>query len=314
MLDTKLEIPEQALFEIENNTPKTKKHIAKILLDLPQPHLDQLFEYEILPEQKEHAKKGTPVTVKFGSRNINGWIIDTTHTERYPEKLTQIQTINSKHQLLTPKIYELSKKIAYRYLANTSEIVKFALQPPQKTVDKTFKPTLTPINHEKIPVDTNPITQYPNGEKFLQYLKENKPVKGTLTLNSHYGTKNPNWIQTIITATLTTLKQGKQTIILLPDLKDCELVQKYLQQHLPPEIIEIISSEHTPKTRYTTFLKILKNQTQIIIGTQNAIFAPANNLGLIICYDDANLNYQVQKSPYINIRQVAIERSLLENN
>ncbi|QPK94617.1 hypothetical protein HCQ94_02655 [Actinomyces sp. zg-332] len=300
------------LFDYAQNKSKLKKYVVKVLLDLPMPHMDRLFDYEVPSDNVNSIAFGIPVTVPFSNRNLQGWIIEHGYTYDYPEKLLQIKSVDSKYSLLTPEIYELAKKTAQLYLTNTSEIVKIAVQNRQIRVEKKFAPDLSDceVNVDDIPKEA--ITQYINGEVLLKNLENSLPVKATITLRSYYGTDLLNWVYSILLPTFITLKTNKQVIILLPTKKQSDLVHSFLKKYISDKNIATIYSEDTGSVKYTNFLKVLTGQARVILGTQNAVFAPARDLGLIICFDDANLNYQSQKSPYINIRQVAIQRSINE--
>lgn len=327
----------EALFEI----PKQElpyKHIIKALVDIPNFHLNQLFEYE-LPEEifaekkpkntskikQDHLEEnklrrkniefGTPITVPFKGRRINGWIIEKKYTNQYSAKIQKVISINSKYGLLNKQIYKLAIKISENYVTNVSEIVKLAVQNSQVKVENKFKainPSQIENKIKTCDIPDQALKQYVNGEKLLQALKENIPIKSTFTFKSYYGDEKLNWIYSTILAIITTIKNNKQVIILLPNKKQCDIFYSHIQKYIDNEIIALLHSNDVGSIKYTNYLKVLLGQAQLVIGTQSAIFAPTNNLGLIICVDDANLNYQRQKSPYINIRQVCIQRSIIE--
>ena len=57
----------------------------------------------------------------------------------------------------------------------------------------------------------------------------------------------------------------------------------------------------------------LLGHTRVTIGTRAAAFAPVADLGLIICTDDANLNFLDQHAPYPHAREVCLLRSTIED-
>ena len=50
----------------------------------------------------------------------------------------------------------------------------------------------------------------------------------------------------------------------------------------------------------------------MVIGTRNAVFAPVNDLQLVIVWDDADDACWEPQAPYWNVRDVAVLRSQLE--
>ncbi len=303
---------EHALFEILDPPKKVIKNIAHVLLNISLPHMNFLFDYEIPDYLLAEAVQGKIVTVPFSNRKIKGWIVNVSKkSDSGDKKILSIISVDSKYSVLTPSIYEFCKKISNRYVSNVSDIVKLAIPKIHMRIDKKFVVDKNvKVNFEQLYDDS--ILQYNNGKIFLENLKNNIPIKASLMLHPYFGAENLSWIYTIISATLHTIKIGKQVIILLPTCKQCQLLETFLKDKINPEIISMITSDQTGSVKYTNFLKVLLGQAKIVLGTQNAIFAPTNNLGLIICMDDDNPSYQSSKAPYINIRQLSIERSSMQ--
>jgi primosomal protein N' (replication factor Y) len=105
--------------------------------------------------------------------------------------------------------------------------------------------------------------------------------------------------------------QGKQSLILFPNIYLVEEFKNSLLSKAADIRVHVLSAEQEPSVRYKSFLEILGNNVDIVLGTRNAIFAPLKNLGLIAIWDDADENYFSQQSPYWNAREVAILRANL---
>ena len=61
--------------------------VARVLLDTPVPHLDRLFDYLVPPRLDAAAGIGTRVTVRFGGKNVRGWIWERGATITHPRRL-----------------------------------------------------------------------------------------------------------------------------------------------------------------------------------------------------------------------------------
>ncbi|WP_394854572.1 primosomal protein N' family DNA-binding protein [Trueperella bernardiae] len=48
--------------------------VARVLLDMPQPHMDHLFDYEI-PEKMAAVEEGARVVVNVGQRKVDGFVV-----------------------------------------------------------------------------------------------------------------------------------------------------------------------------------------------------------------------------------------------
>ncbi|MGV2359773.1 UNVERIFIED_CONTAM: primosomal protein N', partial [Pseudomonas aeruginosa] len=62
--------------------------------------------------------------------------------------------------------------------------------------------------------------------------------------------------------------------------------------------------------RYDQWHAIRHNQASIVVGARSAIFAPIDNLGLIIVDEEHELSYkQTEEMPTYNARDVAVMRA-----
>ena len=64
-----------------------------------------------------------------------------------------------------------------------------------------------------------------------------------------------------------------------------------------------------PAARYRRWLAVLRGTARVVIGTRSAVFAPANDLGLIAIWDDGDDTYAEPRSPYPHAREVAMLRA-----
>ncbi|KUI63391.1 Primosomal protein N' [Cytospora mali] len=78
------------------------------------------------------------------------------------------------------------------------------------------------------------------------------------------------------------LNQNKQVLLLVPELILIAPLMQRLQAKFTNKNIAILHSYLSPKEHLDQFLKIKEQQACIVLGTRSAIFAPLNNLGIII--------------------------------
>ena len=72
-----------------------------------------------------------------------------------------------------------------------------------------------------------------------------------------------------------------------------------------PEPISFIHAGLTKTQRWLEWDRIRDNKVKIIIGSQSALFAPANNLGLVIIDQEESETYKNDRSPRIHFVDVA---------
>ncbi|RKZ32356.1 primosomal protein N' [bacterium] len=79
------------------------------------------------------------------------------------------------------------------------------------------------------------------------------------------------------------------------------------------EEVAVLHSYLSPGERADAWRKIRKGEVNLVLGARSAVFAPVNNLGLIIVDEEHDGSYKQGSSPYYNARDMAITRGKFEN-
>ena len=109
-----------------------------------------------------------------------------------------------------------------------------------------------------------------------------------------------------------TLNEGKSVIILVPEISLTPIMVEYFQRRFKDNIA-IFHSGLTNAEKYDEYRKILKGNAKVVIGVRSAIFAPVNNLGLIILDEEQVESYKQDCLPYYHARDIAIYRAKVNN-
>src|SRR6476620_2958268 len=78
-------------------------------------------------------------------------------------------------------------------------------------------------------------------------------------------------------------------------------------------MVAVLHSHLSAGERHDEWQKIRQNRARIVIGARSAIFAPVENLGLIIVDEEHEHSYKQEESPRYNARDMAVIRGQLEN-
>jgi primosomal protein N' (replication factor Y) len=106
-----------------------------------------------------------------------------------------------------------------------------------------------------------------------------------------------------------TLDKKKSVIILLPDKPAVLKAEKIIAANFACSIA-VLSRNHPDELQ--AWLKIKQGKADIVIGTRSAIFAPLNNLGLIIIDDEQAYGYKQDQMPHYHAREAAVMRAHIE--
>ena len=108
------------------------------------------------------------------------------------------------------------------------------------------------------------------------------------------------------------LERGKTALLLVPEIA------------LTPQLLALFAAHFGEKTavlhsglriteRYDTWKRIRDGQARVILGTRSAVFAPTQELGLIIVDEEQEHTYKSENSPRYHAREVAIYRGAQQN-
>lgn len=108
------------------------------------------------------------------------------------------------------------------------------------------------------------------------------------------------------------LQQGKSTIMLVPEIG---LTPQFLQQFAAQfgNLVVVQHSALSAGERSDGFQRIQSGRARIVLGTRSAIFAPVQNLGLIILDEEQDSAYQSGRTPRYHARDIARYRAVHEN-
>ncbi|MBQ2069502.1 MAG: DEAD/DEAH box helicase family protein, partial [Bacilli bacterium] len=104
------------------------------------------------------------------------------------------------------------------------------------------------------------------------------------------------------------LKRGKNVLMLVPEISLTPIMVEYFSRRFEGNIA-ILHSELTPAEKYDEYRRIAKGQARIVVGARSAVFAPLDNVGLIIIDEEHVSSYKQDSVPHYHAREVAIMRA-----
>lgn len=104
------------------------------------------------------------------------------------------------------------------------------------------------------------------------------------------------------------IMSGKTAIILVPEISLTPQITARFKGAFGDEIA-ILHSSLSDGERYDEFRRINRGEVKIVIGARSAIFAPLDNLGIIIIDEEHSESYKQECNPRYNTLDVAMERS-----
>lgn len=107
------------------------------------------------------------------------------------------------------------------------------------------------------------------------------------------------------------IKSGKQVIVLVPEISlTPQIIKRFTREF---DRIAVLHSRLSDGEKYDEWRKIKNKEVDIVIGARSAIFAPFDNLGLIVIDEEHSTTYKQENSPRYNTIDIAKYRSNYHN-
>ncbi len=106
------------------------------------------------------------------------------------------------------------------------------------------------------------------------------------------------------------IQKGKKVLIVSPTLFENFKIVKYFKRYLEGYKILTFSNDLSTTDYYDQYIKVIKENFDIIITTKVGAFLPINNLGMIVVVNEGDFNYLNEYTPKYNLVKVLNQRAL----
>ncbi len=113
-----------------------------------------------------------------------------------------------------------------------------------------------------------------------------------------------------IRAMRTCLDDGRSALMLVPEIALTPIFSRRLRAIFGDQVA-ILHSNLSSGERFDEWRRIRAGDARVVIGTRSAIFAPLENIGLIVVDEEHDASYRQHESPFYNARDAAVMRASL---
>lgn len=107
-----------------------------------------------------------------------------------------------------------------------------------------------------------------------------------------------------------TVEMGKQAIVLIPEIALTYQTVRYFRNYFGDRVT-ILNSRLSDGEKYDQFMRAKNGDVDVVIGPRSALFAPFQNLGIIIIDEEHESSYKSDYPPKYHARETAVKgRSL----
>jgi primosomal protein N' (replication factor Y) len=283
-------------------TPVEVEPIARVLPMLSVPHLDREFDYLVSAEQSDDAQPGVRVRVRFHGRLVDGFVLERRNDTDHAGKLGWLDRVVSPEPVLTPEIRRLVDAVAARYAGTRPDVLRLAVPARHARVER--EPTVIPPPPTVAPVDPSCWEVYDRGDQFLTALAESRAARAVWQ-----ALPGEQWADRFAEAAAQTIRTGRAVLAIVPDQRDLDTLFLAVTARVDEDSVVALSAGLGPAARYRRWLAALRGKARLVIGTRSAVFAPLNDLGLVMVWSDADDSLAEPRAPYPHAREVAMLRA-----
>jgi len=104
------------------------------------------------------------------------------------------------------------------------------------------------------------------------------------------------------------LEQGRGAIVLVPEIAlTPQIVGRFVERF--GDTVAVLHSQLRPAERYEEWRRLRSGEARVCVGPRSAVFAPIEDLGLIVVDEEHDASYKHEGDPRYDARDVAAERA-----
>ena len=193
-----------------------------------------------------------------------------------------------------------------------------SLNLPQSTLGTLVKRNLVTI--EEVPEDFFRSSTHPVGKKHTHEHPLNESQLEALSsivisinqngfgANLLYGITGSGKTAVYFAAMQRVLGAGRASLLLVPEIGLTPAMSGQMYAAFGDNVA-LLHSQLTPDERAEQWHRIRRGEARIVVGTRSAVFAPIQNLGLIIVDEEHDSSYKQEETPRYHGRDVAVMRA-----
>ena len=239
-------------------------------------------------------------------QKIIAWKTGQNETIPLPEKLGRLKNLLAAERGPMPlpqlmKLAGVSRTVIERLLRGGQlESWEESLDPAEDPFDVGYSPPAHALNPEQ--------------ERAFGAIRERFEL-GEFGVQLLHGVTGSGKTEVYLRAVQETLARGNTAIILVPEIALTLWIGRQCRAWFGArfEGVAVLHSALSDVERAREWWRVRNGEARVIVGTRSAIFAPVDNLGLVIVDEEQESSYKQEETPRYHGRDVAIVRAKLEN-
>jgi len=251
---------------------------VRTIVDTGVFHLDGFYDYLVPLELDQEVAPGVRMLVPFGNRTLEAIAIERVSGGGL-KVMKSIDSIISPFPLLTKGVLDLIFDCSKRWAAHPYDLIKSAVPP-----------------------------RAPSVEKGVVFKTNQLAIAAKSPRNVYYQfSPSEDEFHSLCAMAIKASKTGG-VLVLVPDERDVDAFLTSLEFNFEGVKVARLDSSLTRTQRYAEYLSVAAGESEIVVGTRSAVFAPIHNLQTIFIHRETSESFYEVRTPGWNARDVALMR------
>ena len=282
--------------------------VAQVVVPRPLPGP---LSYLVPVALESSIQVGSLVQVPLSSKSIDGFVVGFT-TLADPAlqgfKLKKILSVPFDKPMFSPKDLEFFLWIADYYQLPIGEVFNSAFP---RAIFKIPKRTVTKKSKETTPETITPVELTVDQAAALCAVRQSIDAKRFKSFLL-FGVTGSGKTEVYIRAAQAVIEQQRSALILVPEIALTPQLRKRFEDRFHNQVA-VLHSGLSEKVRREFWWDILNGTRKVVVGARSALFAPLENIGLIVVDEEHEPSYKQEDRLRYSARDLALVRARQHN-
>ena len=279
--------------------------LLNIVIDNNTRYTDAFFTYGCPSELEEKVHIGSRVKVPFnrGNSEKTGYVFSMPDTIDFDESRLKYIIDVDENVSLTEEIVNTCLWMKVRYGIKYIDAVRCFVPPGKATKEGKEKRPLKEEDSDTQIIEALTPEQEKARKEIVSAIKKQKQTNFLI-----HGVTGSGKTEIYMQAIQETIEIGKSAIMLVPEIALTKQILERLIGRFGRENLAILHSKLTQRERFDEWTRIRRGEAKIVVGARMAVFAPLENIGLIVMDEEHEQTYKSDKNPKYETVDIALKR------
>jgi primosomal protein N' (replication factor Y) len=269
------------------------------------------FDYRLPEALRADVGIGSMLVVPFGRRQVLGVVVGLADSSEVAEKklLAPLRVLDDGPPALPVDLVALAEWIAAEYCSTVARALGLVLPPGAarrlsgRKRRAVTRPQHLPVGARSPRAPELTLDQQVALAPVIAALAERRAEQRLL-----HGVTGSGKTEVYLRAADAALAQGRGAIVLVPEIAlTPQIVGRFIERF--GDTVAVLHSRLTLGQRYAEWRRLRGGEARVCVGPRSAVFAPIEDLGLIVVDEEHDSSYKHEGDPRYDARDVAAERA-----